>query len=159
MFNKKGEERELSFYWIIIFTIVAVALVSGVLVFYSHPIDVRKAESGILANKVVNCVVHEGVIQEEVIEDIRNNGIDEACDLVLTDKTGLYDKEQYYIELNINGEIFKYGDEEYGPFCGHEKSKENIPVCYEREFFVLNSDNSFVKMEVLGAVAKIKQNS
>ena len=39
--NRKGDERVLSMYWFILFIIVAVAIVSAVLIFYSYLLFLR----------------------------------------------------------------------------------------------------------------------
>jgi len=61
--NSRGGERVLSIYWFLIFLVVAIAVVSGVYIFFSKPIDVREAEAGILNDKLINCFIENGKLK------------------------------------------------------------------------------------------------
>ena len=54
--NKKAGSRILSFYWIIIFVLITIAITSGTLIFYSQASDVRPAETRILSDRVLECI-------------------------------------------------------------------------------------------------------
>ena len=67
MINKKAGERVLSIYLFIIYIIVAVGIVSGVLLFFSSSLDIRKAEAEILGDKVIDCLVEQGGLKPGVL--------------------------------------------------------------------------------------------
>jgi len=66
--NKKAGEKVLSIYLFIIYIIVSIGIVSGVLTFYG-PLDVRGVESGILTDKVIDCLVEQGELKEFNLEN------------------------------------------------------------------------------------------
>ena len=60
--NKKGEERYLSVWMIIVWVIVALASFIGLYLFYSAQSDVRDIQDKTLINRAVGCVVEDGKI-------------------------------------------------------------------------------------------------
>lgn len=157
--NKKGGERVLSLYWFVIFILLAIAVVSGVYIFFSKPIDVREAETSMLNDKVIQCFVDNGKLRN--LEDISAENFEERCGLYLKDNAGKYDKVQYYIEVRDvlnNAVLAKFGDDTYKAFCGQEESKLNIPYCIKTRFGVLSGDN-LKTIEIISAIGKIKQNA
>jgi hypothetical protein len=155
LINKKGGERVLSFYWMVILVLIAIGIVSGVYIFFSKPMDVRQTESILLTDKLINCFIENGVLKEVKGE------IDRTCGIDMNDKTGSYNNVQYYIEVKINSNpvtIFKKGDESYRAFCGQEKSRINIPYCTKRKVMALQNGN-LTLVEIIGVVGKVKQNA
>ena len=53
--DKKGGEKYLSFWWILVFVVVSLGIAAGVYMHNSMDIDLRKTEAGILSEKIVNC--------------------------------------------------------------------------------------------------------
>lgn len=159
--NKQGDERILSMYWFILFVIVAIAIVSAVYLFYSHPIDVREAEAGILADRVIGCIVQNGVLNSGKLDEISKSTIENSCKLILKDESiGKYKdmKSQYYIQLEAKGKLIQEGDSDFLAFC-KEKSKINIPVCVDRELFALDENKEFTIIKIKTIVRKVEQNA
>ena len=157
--NRKGDERVLSMYWFILFIIVAVAIVSAVLIFYSYLLDVRSTEAGILSDRVVDCLSDGGNLNVAKLDEAEKN-LESACNLILKDESKEKYKEmksQYYIKVEANGKLIEAGDRDFLAYCG-QKSKLNIPVCFEKKLFVLNG-NEFVSMKITTAVRKVEQNA
>ncbi len=161
--NRKGDERILSLYWFVIFAIIAIAVVSGVILFYSHPIDVREAEASILIDRVVGCLVQGGKINIVILNRIEgnNNILDNECGLIFIDesKSAYKDKgNQFYIAINVSGKQINYGNMDYKVYCGTAESNKNIPICLERKLFVLNGEQlELLKVNV--AIRKVEQNA
>lgn len=163
MINKIGGDRVLAIYWFIMFVIVIIGLVSGVSIFFSKPLDIREAEGNILADKLTNCFIDNGIYNNSLMDRAKSDGLEEVCGLVLEDKTGYYENsnEQYYLEFKIEDKIASSNDavkSKLQGFCEQEDLKKNIPACVNRDFFVLK-DDKFEKVEILVIVDKVKQNA
>ena len=157
--NRKGDERVLSMYWFILFIIVAVAIVSAVLIFYSYLLDVRATEASILSDRVVDCLSDNGILNSVKLDEAVNS-IEGACNLILKDASKekyASMKSQYYIKVEANGKLIETGDRDFLAFCG-QSSKLNIPVCSEKKLFVLNG-NEMTSMKITTVVRKVEQNA
>lgn len=171
LLDKKADERILSFYWIIIFVLIAIAIVSATYFFYKAPFDIREVEARVLNDKIVECIAKNGFIRKDNIANLGLEGqtLEEVCGLNFDDSS--YDKNQYYIEININGGnsaadrviIFDKDDSgEFKELCGQDAEK--YPVCHTSRFSVLDddgnygSDGGFVFVEVITSVNKVNQN-
>ncbi len=151
--NKKGDERILSFYWFVMFIIIAIGVVSGVINFYGNPLDIREKEASILADKVIECFVDKGIIKEEIDE----GNFEERCGLDFAD-INYKDDKQYFAFLKIGEAEIKAGNMQIEPLCYSAKSRRNKSICSTKKLFVLNDKNEFVFFEVKTGVLKIKQN-
>jgi hypothetical protein len=59
-FNKKGSEKLLSIWWFFVLVIVLVAIVTGVLIFYSVDLDLKSYEAKYLSEKLMKCFSDNG---------------------------------------------------------------------------------------------------
>jgi len=160
--NKKADERVLSIYLFIIYTIVAVGIVGGVLLFYG-PLDVRSLEAGVLTDKVIDCLVEQGELKEFDVE---------GCGFDFKDNTGIYEgKEQYYIRAELydfdscarsNGvlecsdklkENIELGRKDYFEYC--ELKGDKLPKCNLKEVYILEGGAKRL-LRVYGVVGKVK---
>jgi len=173
MTNKCGDERLLSIYLFIIYIIVSIGIVSGVLVFHGAGLDVREIEADILSEKIIDCLVDEGELVDEVLEEDFN--LQEFCNLELNDNTeGYSGEEQIGIEVRIFDfdSCYKTEDEKINcadnlrnkieigrkdlfGFCDLEGEK--LPKCSEKYIYVLNNEQG-IMLKVLGVVRRIEQN-
>ena len=157
--SKKAGERVLGFYWMIIFVIITIGIVSAAVLFYGNPLDVRGAESRILSDKIIECISDNGALNEQIITNLNEAGsnLQEVCGLNFADQA--YSENQYYVELNVDGVkriIFKKdGSEEFKVFC--KEDSRRVPQCYSPVIFLLRNNN-LQKVEILTAVSKTKQN-
>lgn len=157
MIGRKGDERVLSVYWFVIFVIIAAAVVGGVLLFFSNPLDVREVESSLLSDKVIDCFVDKGVLSVKLKEGA---DIEEVCGLNFKDINDEdVEKNQYFVEVVSNGLNVSTGNVNLKIFCVDEERKENAPVCSIKKIVVLNDKNELVGFEVLSAVLKEGQNA
>lgn len=76
--NKKGVEV-LSFFWFAVLVGVGTGISVGVLFFYSADVDVRKTEANYLYFKISDCLVQNGLLLDEVLDE--NFNIFEKCSL------------------------------------------------------------------------------
>lgn len=157
--SKKAGERVLGFYWMIIFVIITIGIVSAAVLFYGNPLDVRGVEAQLIGDKIVNCIADKGTLTETAINALNADGsnLQEVCGLNFADQA--YSENQYYVELNIDGVkriIFKKdGSEEFKVFC--KEDSRRVPQCSNQEIYLLRNNN-LQKVEILTAVSKTKQN-
>ncbi len=161
----RGDERLLSLYWFIMFIIIAIAVVSGVVLFYSYPFDVRPAEANLLADKILTCIVNQGYIKQQFLKPAAELSLFDVCGIASQDATHLayQERRQYGAELKIQGEsVLSDGDVRLLRECDIAVVKRNIPICVERNLTVLaltNGDREeLVQLTITTAVRKIEQN-
>ena len=157
--NKKAGERLLSFYWIIIFIIISIAVVSATVLYAGNPIDVRQIESRILADKILECISSNGNLNVGVTESLSEDGInlEEKCGLNFRDSK--YPENQFYIEINAEGmkkiTFNKDNSGAFRAFCD-QKSKM-MPICHKEIVFLMKG-SQLSKVELFISIKKISQN-
>jgi len=151
--NKKADERMLSFYWMIIFVLITIAVVAATVMFFSKPLDVRGAESRLLSDRIVSCIAKNG----EVVVDIEGLDILGECDINFEDST--YNEVQYYVEVGFEDKKGFVGDENFEVYCGDlDSDEETIPVCHVQKMGLLK-DGEMVFVEIKAVVRKVEQNA
>ncbi len=175
--NKKADERVLSIYLFIVYIIVAIGIISGVIIFYGSPLDVRLAEASILSSKVIDCITEQGYLKLEVLED--DYDLMKSCYFDFSDKANQYGgEEQFAVRLIISNlsscskageeELLEVicsenlkieeGNEKFLEFCTTFTEKvegKKIPKCDESAIYILNKDERTL-LRVLSAVKKIE---
>jgi len=147
--NKKADERILSIYLFIIYILVSIGIVSGVLLVQGSGLDVRKVEAGILADKVIDCLVYQGNLSSEVFSG--NFDLLSFCGFEFRS-----DDEEYGVQIMVGDVEEKYGREDYLEFCDLKGVK--IPKCETREVYVLNKGEG-VDLKVVGVIGKVNKNT
>ncbi len=117
--DKKGMGRMVIwFFYFIVIIIVVSWVVVVVASFYSKQYDIREMEANMLANKLMRCIMKEGVIEKADLDNIFKN-----CDFNLN-------REEYYLEVDYtsDGKESKasFGRESLGNLC----KLKNIDVTY-----------------------------
>lgn len=172
MRGKKGDERVLSIYLFIIYIIVAIALVSGVIIFYGTPLDIRELEARALTDRVIYRLVDKGELTGEVFKT--DFDLKAYCGLDFKDNTKKYaGEEQYglkviiskfdscsknkdgYLSCAFNENSFEYGRTDFFSYCGANGNK--IPKCYHQQIYVLNSGKQYL-LDVSSTVGKVEAN-
>jgi len=171
MINKKADERVLSIYLFIVYIIVCVGVVSGVILFYGAGLDVRIAEAGILSDKVIDCLIEKGNLNENVLKD--NFNLLNFCNFDFKDNSGFYKGDEQYgarIELfdieSCNKEEDKIicsneiknivaGRSDFLQYCG--LVGEKIPKCDKKEIYTL-SNGKKILMKIVSSVGQIEKN-
>lgn len=67
--DKKGGEKLLSLWWFFILGVIGGFIVLGVVIYYNADTNVNPIESSILVDKLVNCLIKDGTLNENVLED------------------------------------------------------------------------------------------
>jgi hypothetical protein len=172
MWDKKGDERVLSIYLFIIYIIVAIALVSGVIIFYGTPLDIRELEARVLTDRIIYCLVDKGELTGEVLN--KDLDIKVLCGLDFKDNTKKYaGEEQYGLKVTIskfescsknedrylscasNENSFEYGRMDFFSYCGANGNK--IPKCYNQQIYVLNNGIPYL-LDISSTVGKVEAN-
>jgi len=153
LFKNKRGEKWLSPWLIFIITFIAGGIVIGVGVFINSEIDINAIESDILVEKVVNCLINNGYINEEIFTG--NFDIFSECGLSekLNTKEVFYLKFEVYnlkncnldnLGLKCSNALFDsgvIGSASIRTLCdikGTTKVKKNYPECSEKFVYVLN---------------------
>lgn len=155
--NKKGDERLLSIYLFLIYIIVAIGIVSGVLLFYGSKWDVRMIESGILNNKVADCLIDNGVLNKEVLNETFN--LINFCNFdFVVDGEGEYAVKIILYDFDSLEKIkeISVGPRDFLISCKLEGKK--FPKCEERKIYAFNNDKG-VLIEIISAIGKINKNA
>lgn len=165
MINKKADERVLSIYLFIVYIIVSIGIVSGVILFYGSPFDVRIAEAGVLNSKVVDCLVEQGKLKQSVLVE----GFDllNTCHLNFKDNIQKYKGEvQYAVDIKLFDlsscsnfrclnpiNEFEFGEKDFLQYC--DAGGKKIPKCNTEAVYVLNNEKAMV-LQVTSAVSKVE---
>ena len=148
----------MSFYWIIIFVIISVGIVSATILFFGDPYDARGVEARILSDKIVDCLTDGGEFDGQIWASLEEDGnnLQEVCNLNFQDSS--YEKNQFYVEIEIDGRKVEYDVGNSGGFKATcDAGTRNYPICYKEKLFVLNG-NTHLLIEILTSVRKIEQN-
>ena len=142
--NKKAGQRVLIFYWVIIMIIVLIGIVSGVLHVFSGNIDIRRAEAGLLRDRIVSCLIDKGKFKTEIYEseDLLNK-----CKIKIS--------EEHAVQLEIDGQKKIFGNENLLETC--ENSEKNFPRCIKTTIYVLKQ-NEQAYLKITTAVDKNEKN-
>jgi len=168
--DKHAGERVLSFYWILIFILITVGIVSATIVFYKAPLDVRTVEARVFGDRIIDCFTEGGLLSKNNLASISNDGsnLENICGLTFED--AVYDENQFYVEIIIEGSqdnkdrkiVFDKDDSgKFKELC--EQGSGNYPVCYEEKLFVIDkegdfgAEGDFVLISVLTSVNKLEQ--
>ncbi|MEK6945667.1 MAG: hypothetical protein AABW63_02650 [Nanoarchaeota archaeon] len=155
--NKIGDEKYFSLWWFLVISIVAIGIIAGVFIFYSSPIDARDVESKIMYDKISNCLVRGGFLENDVLNS--NFDIFEKCGLkkeIFSGETSFYFNLGFVSDgKKIRGDITQ-GDFSYGKDCEITQSIEadKFPVCFNNIQPFLYYENGDIKkgtLEVLTA--------
>lgn len=179
--DRNAGERLLSIYWFFILMIVGIGIVIGVFIIYSTKLDVRGLESEFLSDRILECLVDNGKLNNEIFDDHARLGkqefeeyLESICRLNLDD----IESEQYYVFVGVydydsckEGDCEKImerdgkrleletGNRAYRAFCEMQKEegKKGSPYCFERMVYVFeNNKPGFLK--ILAGVGKLEKN-
>jgi len=137
-YNKRGGEKIMSIWWFAVLAIVGATIIVGVAMVYSADVDTRNFESAILAERVSDCIVNDGVLDSLIVEDGGKFDFFEECGL---DKTFFEQSSKLYFKVTIKNSS---GGVLFGPFGEGTASLEkdclvtkkilarNYPKCISR---------------------------
>lgn len=166
--NKKGGDKVLSLYWIIILILIAGGVFGMVYTFYKHPYDVREIENGILINKFSDCISYGGKINQNLLSGDNFNQtfedfVSEECNLDFGSGEEYYVEANFYSENNLNLEVYSlsYGNSGLVASCNIQEDKEYglESKCSDGEFFSLSESGNLYLVKVNSIIKKTEQNS
>lgn len=177
MQNKKGTDKILSIYWFVILTLIAGGVFAMVYVFYGAPYDVREIETGLLAEKIADCISKQGVIDSEFFSGDGNfntkinENFMQKCKITFDVEKGYTAGEiQYFYEVqffslnDLENEKFSLaeGNKNWKQECSikDENSKEykRLVKCTERRFYAVGEQNQQYLIKILAIVGKSEKN-
>ena len=136
-------EKIFSIWWFFILIVVGIGVVSAIFLFYSADVDIRGVEVSILSESLENCITHQGILSEEVLEE--EFDVFKECGLnkeIFGKRSDFYfnivfkDKEGKTIRNNLYG-----GDvslkKECEIYSGEKVISKNAPVCLNKKENVL----------------------
>lgn len=152
--DKLAGERYLSIWMFLNWIIIVIAIVLGVLIFYSVKSDARPLEADLLSGKISDCLIND--FKYEVVS-ASNFDIYAKCDL----NRAVFDSLTYYFEVNItsdNGKGYSIfgGNKDYKVQCAYQKLRAkpeaNFAQCAQKERAVRDaSTGKFYNLEVTAA--------
>lgn len=142
-FDKKGDEKYLSIWWFFVIVFVGTGIIVAAILFHSADVDVGKIESEILYEKIISCLVDQGVLVEGFIVDEISFDIFKECGI----NRQTFEEKGYSLKLEFLGteenfEIVK-GD---SILCGAsvEESRNSLK-CFGKTEEVLYDKNNEIK--------------
>ena len=154
--NKKGQKL-LSIWWLLMLVVVGVGITAGVLIHSSANVDVREVETGILNKKILGCILENGFLIDEILEE----GFDffEECNLneeVFGEGSVFYFNVKVYNEIDELISEIRGGDASFEGDCEIQREVEakRYPKCLEKEEDILYYEDSQIeegRLEILTA--------
>lgn len=142
----------LSIWWFFVLAVVSTGIVVGTLAFYGADINVKGIEAETLTNKIIDCLVNQGKINQDFLET--DYDIFENCNL---NRSLLAQQGKYFIKITISdyadkkGEGVKMYGTNFEESCKIQKTvnAENFPICSEEEMMVRDIYDNNLKLNVL----------
>jgi hypothetical protein len=152
MRGKKGGEKMFSLWWFLVLAVVCVAIISGVLLYYSASIDVRGIESEILSSRIYDCFISKGNLNSNVFD--KDFDLFKECRIsesVINSK--YYFRVKIFDSTNSIVKEFRKGVASYEADCeiqieGKKTEAKNMVQCFKRIDNVVYSGESY-KIEIL----------
>ncbi len=137
-----GGEMILWFFrfFLLIIIIAGIALIAYA--FYSRNIDVREIEVNLIANKIANCMIKDGILQDVSLLSL------EKCGLNLN-------LEENYINITLEGKSIFFGNENFEVLCKLKGiTIKYKPVCLLQKYYAIDKNSEAAHIGLL--VASIK---
>ena len=150
MKSKKADSKLLSIWWFAVLVVILAGILIGTSVFFSDKVDVRYYEANALGNRIADCIVYKGVLNEEYIADKSKI----LADCFISDNVSK--DGNYYINITIdygkaNIKELIFGNAAFEKDCpigNAMKSARNYPKCLTKEFEVYDAFGNKVKIEI-----------
>jgi hypothetical protein len=175
--NKRGTDKILSLYWFVLLTIIAGGVFAMVYIFYGSPYDVREIESGLLAEKVADCISTKGIIDSDLFsgKDFNkniNNTFQSKCSITFHVEDEYRDEQiiQYYYKVefytpsNLTIPLFSFynGNNNWETDCfvkkGNNKDYARLAKCTEKRFYAVNKGGEQYLIKILSVIGKSEKN-
>jgi hypothetical protein len=157
--NNKGEFH-LSYWWIFCWVFVVLALISGTIIFFGTPTDIRRAESAVLANKISRCIFEQGTFD---LDELKNMDFYTICGL---NKKSFEGESYYFAYFSIldssNHKQFEFNVGKSSMFddcmaIGKEIEGEYYPRCTYKNESITYINNDELKEGTLEIITASNQ--
>jgi hypothetical protein len=150
--NKKGTEKILSIWWFFVLAVIGGGIVLGVLIYYSAETSIKKVEAEVLNEKIFDCVINNGYLNEKVFDKNLTFNECKLNEKVFGKGSNFFFKISVYDRDKLVNET-AYGDYSFEKNCPiNEKiTTKRFPGCYFRNKNVLNKEEKELKLIILTA--------
>lgn len=154
--GRKADSKMLSIWWFAVLVVIAVGIVVGTTIFFGGKLDVRAVEAEILANKIADCLVENGKMNQEFLNE--NTGgfdISSACSI---NKTIIQESGNYYLEISIANsagsiiQSIRYGNAAFEKECSIGAAvveAKYFPRCASKKVSAADSSGRILILTVL----------
>ncbi len=133
--NKKGAEKYLSWFNVLVWIMVFVVFVSAIYIFGKTKADIRQEEAKVLAKKIADCVKDKIFFSKEDIL--------QKCGL---SKEVIENSGKFYFKIETSDwsgkpavNPIEIGNSDLFVQCQIKTSEENLPACYTTRVFLVDN--------------------
>ncbi len=149
--NKKAQsEYPVIFIYRFLIIILVIGVIVGVVWWrFSQPYDVRPMEANALAKASISCLTNDSIL---VLNNFNEKTISDCLEI---------DKENLFMNFTLGEEGEKFlaiGNKDLEPYCGTKATGKNLPLCFNQNFRVLDSNYVMNDLHVLIAINKQEKN-
>jgi hypothetical protein len=159
----------LSKYWFLILFLVAGGIFAMVSAYYSAPYDVREAEAGILADKVLDCISYTGRLTPIVLNDsgsfnekFKTNFLDEChFNFGSTNDSEYSVLVKFFFVEDLTKPSFEISSGNINLFtvCNiNDENYDKLAKCVTKRIYSVNGEKEYL-VEVLSVVRKVNENA
>ena len=132
--KRKGSEKIISFWNILIWIVVAVGFIIAVVIFNSQKTDVRDLEANLLSERIYDCVIFGDQINNRFVDrTLTTEKINWKGECGLLEMENLYGRVRIYQGTNLL-KTFYYGVRSFEVFCDMETTRgEGAPACVKKQ--------------------------
>lgn len=150
--NKRAGERYLTPWMFIVWALIGIGIIMGVMVFYSAQTDVRPEEAEILAKRLIDCVLDDGYLKEEFLQNLQED-YDVFKDCSLDEEILLGGDFYFDISVFKNNELLREvseGKKDFEMQCKlKEKAEaEHFAECFEEKIPVFDKNGNKLSIEI-----------
>jgi hypothetical protein len=138
-----GQKVPISFFVLfMLLPFILAGIVLPVYAFYSYNIDVREIEVNLIASRIANCMIKDGVLQ-----DVSSLSL-EKCGLNLN-------LEENYINITLEDKSIYFGRETYEVFCKLKGvTMQYKPTCLWQKYYAVKENSESANVDLLVATIK-----
>lgn len=137
-----GGEMILWFFRFFLLIVIVAGIALITYAFYSRNINVNEIEVNLIANKIANCVIKDGVLQ-----DVSQLSL-EKCGLNLN-------LEENYINITLEGRSISFGKEAYEVLCRLKGiTMQYKPACLWQKYYAVKENSESAYLDLLVASVK-----
>lgn len=150
--DKKGVEKLISVWWFFVLFIIGLGIVFGVMIYYSAETVVKKIEAESLYQRIFDCLVNNGYLNQRIFENSFN--VFEGCGL----NPDVFGKGSlFYFKVSVYNENSLINEKAYGASFEKEcqivekVAAKRYPECSIRNQTVLDDKGKEIKLVILTA--------